>query len=332
MPDEQHKRNIAVGLTAAAGLIGLAGLLALFGYVPGFLEDGYTYQVEIPESGGLYPDSRVTFYGIDVGKVTEVNLRTDDNPGVIATILIDLELPKTIKAEVKATSLLGGGSAINFTRNDDIVETNMLPTDGTGTIKARIASPIDGLTSALEEPMQRFDDISQDLNRLLIAWSDLGENLNKLVEPRPAGSQDATGNLAAVLAETEASLAEARHTLSSFRELVDDPQLIDDLKSTAANTRKLTDRAEGTLQAIEDTAASLERRMAAVADDLSGAIASASGLLTKVHEGAGTAGKLISDPALYDNLNDAAERLKTTLLELRLLVEKIQAEGVLSSL
>ncbi|WP_428386605.1 MlaD family protein [Mucisphaera sp.] len=340
MSEATNQRDLAVGLTAGAGLIGLVALLMLFGYVPGFFESGYQYRVYVDEAAGLYEDSRVTISGLDVGKVTDVHFRDAFGSGVEAIILISEKLPRGVEAEVKATSLLGGGSVINFTYEPTPDEpTVFLPFDGSEIIDARIASPTDALAGLLDEPMARFDAISDDLTRVLNEWADLGENLNLLVEPRDAADVEAglsTSNLATVLQRTESSLMEAEQTLAAFRELVDDEVFREDLKQTASNARTLTERAETTIQSLEETVSgtieSLERRLVAVADDLSGTIATASELLSRVNEGGGTVGKMLNDPALYDNLNDAAERLKAVMLEVRLLVEKIQAEGVLSSL
>jgi phospholipid/cholesterol/gamma-HCH transport system substrate-binding protein len=51
-------------------------------------------------------------------------------------------------------------------------------------------------------------------------------------------------------------------------------------------------------------------------------------LLGRAGEGEGTIGRLINDPVLYEDLDDAARRLADTLEALRLLVDAIKAEGV----
>ena len=51
-------------------------------------------------------------------------------------------------------------------------------------------------------------------------------------------------------------------------------------------------------------------------------------LAAKASDGKGAMGKLLNDPALYDNLNDTAERIGQTADELKLLIEKWKAEGL----
>ncbi|MCG8510359.1 MAG: hypothetical protein MI741_14120, partial [Rhodospirillales bacterium] len=72
----------------------------------------------------------------------------------------------------------------------------------------------------------------------------------------------------------------------------------------------------------------LKKSYVKLADDLSEAVVSMQNLVNQMSEGEGTVGKLVKDPKLYDNLNDAAERLNTALDEIRLLVEKWKKEGL----
>ncbi|KKL46294.1 hypothetical protein LCGC14_2346990, partial [marine sediment metagenome] len=48
----------------------------------------------------------------------------------------------------------------------------------------------------------------------------------------------------------------------------------------------------------------------------------------RIESGQGTAGKLINDPRLYEDLVEATGQLKTTLETLQKLLEKWDAEGV----
>src|SRR5947209_475471 len=53
----------------------------------------YNLQAELPASGGLYPTANVTYRGITIGKVTEVEPTKadpkDPGKGVLATMSID---------------------------------------------------------------------------------------------------------------------------------------------------------------------------------------------------------------------------------------------------
>ena len=66
----------------------------------------------------------------------------------------------------------------------------------------------------------------------------------------------------------------------------------------------------------------------AVADDVGGAINSIKTTLDTARTGDGTLGKLMKDPALYNNLNDSAERLSKAISELQAFLEKLRKEGI----
>jgi len=51
-------------------------------------------------------------------------------------------------------------------------------------------------------------------------------------------------------------------------------------------------------------------------------------ILARLTSGEGTLGRLISDPQLYNEMTDAAQRLSLTLRDLQMLVRKVKEEGL----
>lgn len=51
-------------------------------------------------------------------------------------------------------------------------------------------------------------------------------------------------------------------------------------------------------------------------------------IIAKVSKGDGTIGKLVNDPRLYEELNEAAQRLTVTLRDLQAMVRKVKEEGL----
>ena len=50
--------------------------------------------------------------------------------------------------------------------------------------------------------------------------------------------------------------------------------------------------------------------------------------LNEAREGKGTVGQLMSNPALYNNMRDASERLNAAMRELQILFEKWNTTGI----
>ena len=100
-----------------------------------------------------------------------------------------------------------------------------------------------------------------------------------------------------------------------------------------ANT--VADKAGGAIDDVRKLTAETEKKLerlttqyVKVADDLSDSLAEMKGLAKDIRTGKGTFSKLIKDPAVYDSLKDAADKLQDVLDEAELLLKKWKAEGL----
>ncbi len=327
---KESTRSTIVGATTLAGILGLAFLLFKVGDLQDMIETGYNVTIELPTAGGLHPESRVIYNGIDIGRIETINFQAAPKEGVVAVALITnpvVQLPDDVVVTSRFPSLLGGSAVADIGRKNDPIS-GYLPKDGSAVIKGEPAVDFtqiaEELRTAVRGPMQEFKRISDNVDTLSKEWTLVGQNINQLVEMRSTGdvdNGDAIGNMATVLARTDQRLAELKEAVAGVNQYVNDEELREDVRTTAANARALSQR-------FNDSLDTLRARYVAVADDMSVTVQSLQKLADKTLEGGGTLGKAISDPALYDNLNDASERLKLALDEMRLLVEKWKAEGL----
>jgi len=316
----ERQQNIAVGLTTLLGLCGLAFMLLLFGWVPALIRGGYGVTVELPSAAGLHVDGVVTYRGIEVGKVTSVALNPPPASGVTASLIIneDVELPANVVAVLEG-SIFGTNAQLALRADewngDGPVE--FLPTDGSAVIKGSSSSAV-----------ETFAQLSQQIGTLSEEWVKVGQNINALLEPRDVAAVDAgdtIGNAATVMARLDQRLAEIEGVLAGIDQYVNDPQLWDDVHATAKNTRALSDKLSN--QVPGDITA-VRNSVVKVADDLSKTIASLNETLEAARRPDGTLGKLLVDPALYNNMNDTFQRTQQAIDELRLLIEKWKDEGL----
>ena len=338
-------RHVLVGLTAIVGLVGVCGMMLLFGYVPAWLEKGYEIRVYLDNASGLLPDSRVKLSGIDIGRITKVDLRAAPNRGVVMTALIreGMRIPEASKVVVESP-LIGGSPKLAFdiSHLDPTQPTAMLAMDGSAEIQGQsltLVSQFAGeLEAAIDEPTRQFGQMVEHFNRLAGEWTTVAVNVNQLIEQRGTEQVDsaaAMGNLTTVLARADERLAELREVIQGLNQWVNDPRLKDDVLAAAASARALTEklnqsagRVDGLLETADASLARLATRYVAVADDLSGTLASVRRATDQASTPTGTVGKLLNDPALYQNLNDAAQRLGVVLDELQLLLAKWKEEGL----
>lgn len=329
---EDTRRNIAVGFTAIAGLVGLAALLMLFGYVPAMLEGGYDVKVRLSDAGGLNTGSRASLRGIDVGKVKSIELQPPPESSVMVTVRVrdDIDLPVGTTVQLQS-SLLGGNTTVSFKPPETETNTDgrpeLLPKSGTAMIEGESSTAVGmmakELRAALSEPMQQFGEVTDRVEALADTWNELGANLRDLTKPldpdADPDSQQAT--LAGILVKIDARLAESKEVLDGLNNYVNDEQLRENISETAANARAMTEKVS---TGVDD----LTKHYIAVADDMSRTLELINQLAESANQPDSTLGKLLNDPALYDNLNDTAERLQKLLDEATLLLQKWKAEGV----
>jgi len=333
----ERTRNIAVGLTTLAGLLAIGAMLILFGYLPRWAQSGYEVRVRLDHAGGLRAASRVTFNGIDAGLVNAVELIPPPGHGVIVTARINPEIPLPSDVQATVADRLFGGSptlALTWSPDPQHPEVPMLPIDGSAEIRgeARLREGLAGqLADQLAEPLRKLERVTDSFEQLSREWVEVGRNINLLVQPRDPQEVDdgeQLGNLASMIVRADARMAELRGVMEQLNGVLDglqswvgDEQIRGDVTATLANARELTAN-------LNEQVSALSRRYIAVADDLSRTIDTLNQTFELARSGEGTVGKLLNDPALYDNLNDATERLKLVMDEVNLLLEQFRTEGI----
>lgn len=324
---QEKSRNLVVGLTAMVGLTGVLFLSLLFGYIPAWLESGYVVRVQMNNASGLTEDSRVRFSGIDVGRVVEVRLRELPQRGVEIVTMIRDDVRVPVNSRVQAESPLLGGSPCLVFKVDHLPDEQLrqwLPTDGQATIQGESLTLVSQFTGELEaafaEPTRRFDELTQEFEQLSIEWHQVGRNLNRLLDDRSVEQVDAgqaQGNLTTVVARADQRLHELSTAIDGLNQWLNDKQIKNDVAATMSQARQVVEGAHR-----------LETRYMAIAEDLGSVVGSIRVMVERAQDGQGTVGKMFNDPALYDNLNDATQRLQVALDEFRLLVAKWKAEGL----
>jgi len=319
-----------VGATTLAGILGFAYLLTAIGGLGKFMEGGYEITVELPTAGGLQTDSRVYYNGIDIGRIESVRFQDAPRQGVIAVALIideEVPIPDDVTVLTRYPSMLGGSAVADLIRDEGDVAGH-LAKDGSAVISGEPAIEFGQLAgelrNSLSGPLGEFERISDNFDALSKEWTIVAQNINQLVEARSTDEVDsgnAMGNLATVLARTDQRLVELKEAIDGVNTYVNDPELRDDVRTTAANARELTQR-------FNHSVHTLRAKYVDVADDLSETVQAMKELANQTLEGGGTLGKMVSDPEHYENLNDASQRLNTALDEVKLLVEKWKAEGL----
>ncbi|MGV9408525.1 MCE family protein [Nocardia sp. NPDC003693] len=178
---------------------------------------GYRVTVELPAAGGLYRFGNVTYRGVEIGKVTGVELTRD---GVHATLAIDesWRIPADLDAEVRSVSAVGEQYVELRPRTDSgpylhdgsviALRDTKIP-QAVGPMLDRLSAlvgtiPQDKLSDLLDEMFEGVNGVGYDLDSLMASAGTLSADLNGVASQTRTLIEDT-----APLLESQARTADA---------------------------------------------------------------------------------------------------------------------------
>ncbi|MCA0233347.1 MAG: MlaD family protein [Bacteroidetes bacterium] len=272
-------KEAKVGLMA---IVALSMLYFGFNFLKGadFFSSKYKYFVVYDNVGSLQPSNPIKLNGVQVGQVKSTELLTDRGNKVLVTLEIQKNVLLTQGSKVMLTSELLGGSALMLqiaTGGKQLQQGDTLMADSEKGIQALLqeqALPVvknaDSLIINLNRIVKQFDQTGYVLNKLLTTTDQTASGINATV----AQNRQA---IAATLANVNALSASLIETEKSFK------PILGNLKTATDSLKAL--RLGETLAQANSAVATLQKS------------------LTALEQGQGTAGKLLKDQALYDNIN-----------------------------
>lgn len=270
---------------AKVGLMAVVALTMLyfgFNFLKGadFFSSKYKYFVVYDNVGSLQPSNPIKLNGVQVGQVKSTELLTDRGNKVLVTLEIQKNVLLTQGSKVLLTSELLGGSALMLQiamGGKQLQQGDTLVADSEKGIQALLqeqALPVvknaDSLIINLNRIVKQFDQTGYVLNKLLTTTDQTASGINATI----AQNRQA---IAATLANVNALSASLIETEKSFK------PILGNLKTTTDSLKAL--RLGETLAQVNSAVATLQKS------------------LTALEQGQGTAGKLLKDQALYDNIN-----------------------------
>lgn len=346
-------RNLLVGLTVLVALVLFGAMALIFRELPPFLQFGHRLQVRVLSAAGAVAGTDVLLDGVRVGRIAEVNFTDDDaRKGVTLSILIndEVNVPGDVNAyvhpkglgtgaflELRSDGLPPGAQRVNPKTGEPY---HWLPKDEVMTIEGRIGD------AGLIPP-----ELAEELRGALSGIRMLVDRLNMLLAPAPAEVATATGATTATapapnLTRTFAKLDLA---LDNVNKIVGDPENQSNLKASLANlkavsasaldavgdVKALMSKASLTFDTVNETAKTASKNFDTLAgklvddaDKLGQGLTELNKAIGKINAGEGTAGKLLNDPRLYNDLTESAGQLNKTLTQLQVLLEQWKAQGI----
>ncbi len=334
-------RDFMVGIVSIGSLLTLALLLFYFGELERFTNPRYYLLLQTTNAAGLRGGSAIEYNGVPIGVVDRVAIENVPEYPVRVHLLIQrhVVLPRDVQVSV-ASQLIGGSSLLQLTAppGSSGQQVDHYPTDGTGVITAELAGGmLDALTAQLDERMKPIMASLEKFNKMADTYTAVGENINALLAEQgdAAIANGEPPNLRTAVVKINKALDEATEGLRLAKEWLNDEQLRNDITAGVTKANQLIEQATAAVDRYTKLAGSLEkdandltRRMLGVADELAATLEDVHALTAKAKNGEGTLGQLLTNPDLYNSLNDAAMRLERALVEVQLFIQKVKAEGL----
>jgi len=299
----QRRRSMVVGVFVIVAVIAFFWMIFKFGDLPTFVSEikSYEVRVQFPSAPGVQKDTPVRFCGYQIGSVTEVrppeilkDLNTQEYyHQTVVIISIDnkyKDIPDTVEAKLMTRGL--GSSYIDL---------RVLPVDlrkGRFLAEGSLLQGSTGVTSEFvpEETQQKLDALISGIDSFV-------NSANNIV-----GDPENQANLKFALASLADASKQAAETLQRVQEM-----------AVAGKT---------TLQNADVKIDQLTTSLVTTSEKLSEVMTHLESVLGKVNEGEGTAGKLINDGRLYEQLLEDSKQLELVLQDLRSFLAKAKEKGV----
>jgi len=257
---------------------------------------------------GLTPARPVTINGFQVGQVNRIYFHPNKDGSLVVEMSLntDFTIPKSSIARINSTSLMGDKS-IELILGQDY---------------SNLLSEGDTLGSEI------MLSLTEEVNRQVLPLKQKAESLIGSIDTAITLvtsflNEQTRNNFIATFTSVRKSFETLEHTTKEIDLLITDNRV--NLTSLIANITSISNglkENETELSAIIANAESIsdtiaKAKIGETLRSLNTALAQTEEIFTKVNNGTGSAGKLINDPQLYDDMADAAEQLKLLLLDVK---------------
>ncbi len=291
--------EVKVGATA---LLTILVFIWLYNFLKGkdLFSSKATYYVVYDKVGGLAESSPIEVNGYKVGVVQSIKFLDPLSGKLLVVLSVDknFRLPVNTVAEITTATLVAGmkvqfiyGNGPGTYNNQDTIPGRLAES-----IIAKLENEILPLTSKVSNLLGSLDSMVNSLNEIV------DEGFRKDIRDGVAGLSGTAKTLQNVLGSREAEL---KATLSSINEFT---------SMLASNSEKMSNTF-GSLESIADTLASSDIHASAV--KLRESLDRTVTLLDNLTGGEGTAGQLVTNDTLYNNLSRSLGSLDLLLQDLK---------------
>ena len=282
---QKRSIEIRVGIFVVVCLVFLGALIWKLGKYEPLTRKGYEIEVVFSNVGGIVKDASVLYGGIKVGSVRDISL---DQAGQLK-IHVKLDIFQTVKIRkdakfvINQSGLLGDryvdivpqGATAEFLKPGDTVE---------GSTSVDLSEAIHSVVDVLHlaaGTIARVDKAIQRIDETVLSRQSL-EHIDSSLANIDAASSNAVALTLSVRGVVDDNRGKVDNTLTKFSDAAD-------------NLNQTSRKIDQVVTANQDDIRTATKQLAESAGRLND-------ILAKLEKGEGTAGKLLVDPTLHDEI------------------------------
>ncbi|MAU48639.1 MAG: ABC transporter substrate-binding protein [Flavobacteriaceae bacterium] len=288
-------KEIKVGFLAVLGI-----MMSVFSYnyLKGInlFDKNRKFTVKYEKVDGLSVSNPVTMNGFKIGKVQKINFNSKNTRELLVDIIIDNDVifPKTSLAELYETGLIGGKAIAII---PDYKNDSTIAIDGDylkGVIKPGLTELVNQILPQvqlqIEAVMKNAEIVLQNINTLF------DDETKKELKSSIEDFSNLTSSLSETSDEISKLIANNSENLTNS---------LSDFRSASNNIKSITDSLNS------DDIKSITTNLNLLVNNLNS-------ITTSLKNSEGTAGKLINDKSIYDNLENATNQLNRLIEDIKL--------------
>lgn len=289
----KYSKEVKTALLAIVAVI-----LLIFGYSflkgKNLLDSSRTFHAVYQDVEGLGPSSPVTINGLKVGSVTKIDfLNTSGSLVVTFNVESDFPFSRNSTAQIYGGGLIGGKSLAIIPEYE----------------QGNLAKSGDTLPGEIEEGLlelvnERLTPLQEKVEQTIVSTDSLINSFNEVM------NADTRQNLKQTLEDISLTVNSLKGSAHSIEGILNENS--GKLNRTFTNI----DEMAGNLNDFSDTLSQVE--VGRIVKDLEKVVSDFENISYKLNNGEGTAGRLINDPSVYNNLERATNQLDQLIQDVKL--------------
>lgn len=264
------------------------------------------YFVVYEKIDGLLKSSVVNINGYQVGQVTDISFLNDYSGRILVSLSLhgDYKIAKGSIAKIVSSDIMGTKSIkLEIVHSGEYYNSNdTIPGETESDLKEQVSMQVLPLKKKAEELIASFDSV---LTVVTYVFNErTRENLKQSFE-----------NINRTVANIESSSAELKKIMGDGKI----NSIVNNIDSISSTIRLNSGQITNILKNMSDLSDSLTKlNISPVFAEISESVAGLNTIIQKLNTTESTAGMLINDPALYQNLNNLAGSLDLLLKDVRI--------------